>query len=75
MSNTFKVGDEVTVTGTDDATKSCARDTTEGKHYTLTCVGAGHGLRGGGNKDQVAFIDDVGDLTALQCEAVTLAEA
>lgn len=74
MSNTFKVGDEITINKNINAiAKHCTRDTTKGREYTLTHVGT---LKDGVTKEPsaVGFRDDVDDYVFIRYEAVTLVE-
>lgn len=70
MSNTFKVGDKVTVNlnlGMREA--NCSRDTTQGKSYTLIAVDTPECNEG---KHDVQFIDDVGDTAGRSHTGVTI---
>ncbi|MEE8207693.1 MAG: hypothetical protein V3T88_01860 [Nitrosomonadaceae bacterium] len=69
MSNTFKVGDKITVNADlDFGGRMASRDTTHGTQYTVNLIGnpvTGH-------KGDVTFTDDVGDVCCLTPESVTL---
>jgi hypothetical protein len=70
MSNTFKVGDKITVNEELDLAASiCTSDTTKGKHYTLVVVDTPSCTRG---KHDVAFVYDVGDIVHLYDYYVSL---
>lgn len=73
MNNTFKIGDKITVTGTDEAAQYCTRDTTKGKAYTLVAVGL-NSLSGAPTAKDVSFTDDAGDTITIHCTDVTLAK-
>ena len=81
MSNTFKVNDKVTINT--DITKvsvlQCVQDTTAGKAYTLTGVGAAyhnplevHFSSPSPEPAAICFKDDVGDPVSISYEHVTL---
>ena len=72
MRNPFKVGDTVTINSTlDEDTAYCARDTTQGKAYTVTYTGVGH-CDATDSADDVVLIDDAGDTIALCYSDVSL---
>ena len=74
MSNTFNVGDKITVTGTGIGAQHCGRDTTEGKVYTITAAMYRKGVDSP-EIQRVRFNDDVDDSVVLYATDVTLAEA
>lgn len=72
MINLFKVGDEVTIHPMDVAASISARDTTQGKRYTLTAVA--EATRAPVEAQSIEFIDDVGSLVTIGCEDIQLAD-
>lgn len=75
MSNTFKIGDKITInaTGLNKRATECVRDTTANKAYVLTAIDTSYCSKETSLHD-VQFIDDVGDTVIVYPEDVTLAE-
>jgi hypothetical protein len=73
MSNTFKIGDKITVNqvGLKVGQALAARDCTPSKVYTVTATGS-DGLPY--EAAATAFIDDVGDVVVLSGTVLTLAK-
>jgi hypothetical protein len=70
MTNTFKVGDYITVNADDVVNNHCARDTTIGKAYKLEAIDTPQCNEA--EPHDVQFTDDVGDTVILFPEHVTL---
>jgi len=70
MSNPFKVGDKVLITGEDASTVMATRDCTTGGSYKLLSVGKkvpdGAPRNINNSDDDIYFMDDVGDYVQLK---------